>query len=328
MTDDTTAPRQSFAEFFAAEIAPGLPALEAQRRDRLRNAYTRIFGAAFVVVVAALIAWLAVHAVAGAVVLAAGALLGLLWARQPAKRHRRAVRDLVIPPLLRFLATGKGDVEYHRKPDGRFDLELVKRSGITGAFHRAKLEDLFLGRYRDTEFRMVEARLRRSRRQRGRERRRTVFSGLLCDVSVPVPFSGVVLLVGDKGAAGNWIVDLVKGNFAGMEAVALGDAAFEARYQVYSDNPAGARDLLQPGLLETLLALSDELDRKAANCAFIEGRFLMAIPQRRDLFEIGLLHRSLEHAEDDLRRLAAEFTVAHRLIDNLHGERKPLLPES
>lgn len=32
------------------------------------------------------------------------------------------------------------------------------------------------------------------------------------------------------------------------------------------------------------------------------------------------------HAEDDLRRLAEAFTVPHRLIDNLHGERKPLLP--
>jgi len=328
MTDDATSPRQSFTEFFAAEIAPGLPALEAQRRDRLRNAYTRIFGAAFVVVVAALIAWLAWHPVAGGVVLVAGALIGLTWARQPAKRHRSAVRDLVIPPLLRFLGTGEGNVEYHREPDGRFDLDRVKRSGITGTFNRAKLEDLFLGRYRDTDFRMVEARLRRKRQRGGRSGRRTVFSGLLRDISVPAAFSGAVLLVGDKGAAGNWVVDLLKRNFAGIEPVALGDPAFEARYQVYSDNPAEAQRLLQPGMLETLLALSDELDRKAVNCAFLEGRYLMAIPQRRDLFEIGLLQRSLEHAEDDLRRLAAEFTIAHRLIDNLHGERKPLLPES
>src|SRR3546814_15143091 len=64
------APRRSFAEFFAAEIAPGLPVLEAQRRDRRRNAYARLFGAAFVVVVAALIAAMLWHPfVGGAVVI-------------------------------------------------------------------------------------------------------------------------------------------------------------------------------------------------------------------------------------------------------------------
>src|SRR3546814_10609386 len=104
--------------------------------------------------------------------------------------------------------------------------------------------------------------------------------------------------------------------------------AFAARYRVFSDNPAEAQRLLQPGLLETLLALAGELGGEALNCAFLEGRFLMAIPQRRDLFEIGLLHRPLEHAEDDLRRLSAEFTIPQRLIDNLYGERRPLLPES
>src|SRR3546814_6190202 len=65
MTERHTAPHRSFAEFFAAEIAPGLPALETQRRDRRRNAYTRLLVAAFVVVVTALIVGMAWHALAG-----------------------------------------------------------------------------------------------------------------------------------------------------------------------------------------------------------------------------------------------------------------------
>src|SRR5690606_14396239 len=125
---------------------------------------------------------------------------GLLWSRQPARRHRTAVRELVIPPLLRLL----GETTYHRKPGARFELGRFRRSGIAGAFTRAKLEDLFLGRYRETDFRLVEARLHRKRKSSGRERR-AVFAGLLCDVSVPVPFEGAVLLVGDAGTRGDWI---------------------------------------------------------------------------------------------------------------------------
>ena len=174
---------------------------------------------------------------------------------------------------------------------------------------------------------MVEANLKQ--RSGGRRKKtRVVFTGLLVEVSVPVSFDGVVLLVGDKGALGNWIVDWLRGSFEGIQPVSLEHGRFEERFQVYSDRPDEAARLLQPGLLDSLIAIADELGERAVNGAFIEGRFLIALPQRRNLFEIGGLHRSLEYAEDDLRRLAVEFTLPLRLIDTLHGERKPLLPEN
>ena len=37
MTDQEAPPRHSFDDFFTAEIAPALPALEATRKDRLRK---------------------------------------------------------------------------------------------------------------------------------------------------------------------------------------------------------------------------------------------------------------------------------------------------
>lgn len=324
MSDHT--PSRSFAEFFAAEIAPGLPTLEAQRRDRRRSALSRTFGTAFVTVLAALLAGMLWHGVVGFVVLIAGVLAGLFWAWRPARRHRDAVRAHVVPALCRFLGTA----DYHREAGGRFDLQRFQRSGIAGAFTRAKLEDLFVGRHRDTDFRLVEARLYR-KRVTGRREQRSVFSGLLCDVSVPVAFRAAVLLVGDRGTRGDWIVGIMRRNFPAATPVVPDHPAFAARYRVLSDDAAEAQRLLQPGLMETLLSLGEEVGAERAggglNAAFLDGRFLMAVPQRRNLFEIGRLDRSLEHAEDDLRRLALEFTIPQRLIDNLHGERKPLLPE-
>ncbi|MEO3428298.1 DUF3137 domain-containing protein [Pelagibius sp. CAU 1746] len=323
MTETQTGAQASLAEVFAAEIAPHLPALEAARKGRLRTARLRAAGAGGAVILAAVVIWLQEVPAAAIAVLILGGAAGGWWALGPARRHKEAVRALFIPPLLRFL----GETEHHRDPGGNFDLSRVERAGITGAFNRSKLEDLFIGRHRGTDFRMVEARLRR--RSGGRRKRQTtVFKGLLCEVGVPVAFEGVVLLVGDKGALGNWVADKIRGAFDGVEAVTLTHDAFEARFQVYSDAPEDARRLLQPGLCDTLVALADELGRDAVNCAFIEGRFLVALPQKQNLFEIGRLHRSLAHGEEDLRRLAGEFTIPQRLIDTLHGERKQVLPES
>src|SRR3546814_7712669 len=66
--------------------------LETQRRDRRRNAYTRLLVAAFVVVVTALIVGMAWHALAGGAVLIVGVVVGFIWARLPARRQRDAVR--------------------------------------------------------------------------------------------------------------------------------------------------------------------------------------------------------------------------------------------
>ncbi len=312
---------QSFAGFFAEAIAPGLPALEEARKERLRATYVRAAGLAFVIalVTGIAVAWSG-EVIVGFPVVFLGLMLGYLWIRIPGRRHREAVRALVVEPLRHYL----GGLEYHRKPGDRFDLDRFRRSGIVAGFNRAKLEDLLIGRYRDTDYRVVEARLRRRRKQGSKERVKMTFAGLLCEVSVPRPFSCTVVLLGDKGALGNWAIDLLRSKLTNLSPAPLDHADFEARYQIYSDDPQEARGLLQPAFLDSLLAIADAAGQGSLNCAFIDNRFLIAIPQRRNLFEIGRLHRSLEHAEEDVRRMAAEFTLPQRLIDTLHGDRPPL----
>ena len=320
---ETTTP-ETFTDFFEREILPGLAPLEEQRRDRLRAATARAAGSAFVTVLASLIAWLLGQPIVAAVILPAGAILGFLWARQPARQHRAALRDLVIPPLLRFL----GDVDYHRQPGWHFELERFRRSGVLPAVDKAKvtLEDLVVGRYRDTDYRLVEARLKAKSRSKNKASGKELFAGLLCDISVPQDFAGRVLLVAAPGEAGDPTPQTPPDGLAGLSQVNLDHPTFEKRFSVYSDSPRMARGLLQPALLDSLLSIADDLKVRAMTCAFLEGRFLVALPEPKNLFEIGRLRRSLETVEQDLRRLAIEFTLPQRLIDNLHGERKPLLP--
>ena len=316
---------QGFEPIYRAEIAPKTEALEATRKSRLKDAYSRAAISAVIALgVPGLVylqtealAWRATLAIVLVVVLG---LIGFIWTGRLAASQGDDLRALVVPPLQAFL----GGLEYHRKPGDRFDIERFRNTGVVGSFRyrRSKFEDLFIGRHRGTSFLAVEARLR----QRQGKRHRTVFRGLLFDIEVPDQFAGTVLMVRDLGALVSGVADFVRKAFTGLARIEVGHPAFEARYQVYGEDGDEARKLLVPAFLDTMVALADQAGERALNAAFSDGRFLLALPVSRDLFEIGKLHRSLDHLEDDLRALLKQFTIAHRLIDHLHGERPELLP--
>ncbi len=312
---------ERLAALYAREIAPQAEQLEAARRKRLRAFYLRIAVSLAVLLAAALVGYLAglperapFLSFGGLVALSA---LALFWITRPVAAQRAAVREAVVGPLCRAI----GELEHRRKPGGAFDLGPFRALGLVGGFSRKRLEDLFVGRHRGVGFRMVEARL--SRGAGGAKRR--VFEGLLFEIEVPRPFSGRLVLVGDKGALLNRIYAALRRRFGGLEVIVPGHPAFEARFEVLGDDPQAARDLLSPAFLDSMVALASAAGRVPPTAAFAEGRFLLALPHRRDLFEIGRLHRSLDHLEADLRSLADEVTTAHRVIDFLHGDRPPRL---
>ncbi len=243
-----------------------------------------------------------------------------VWISRPAIRHRAELKDLVIAPLCRFL----GDLDYSRKAKGGFDTGRFEAAGVVGHHTRSKLEDLFAGHHRDTGFRVVEAKLKRRRRGRRSSGSTTVFKGLLFDIEVPQAFACRILLASDKGGLVNRMEGFFRDKFGGMEATAFDHPAFEARYEVYSDDAAAARALMTPALLDSLVALCEAADEEALRAAFVDGRFLLALPSRKDLFEIGKLHRSLEHLEEDVKVLLDQVTLPHRVIDYLHGDRPGL----
>ena len=216
-----------------------------------------------------------------------------------------------------------GGLTYRRRARRAFDATPFRKLGVVGPYTAKHLEDLFTGHYRGTDFSMVEARLS----QRFSRYRRSVFDGLLFDIAVPQDFSCKVVLVNDKGDILNRVHAFLRKRFGDMELIAFDDAAFEKHFEVFSDDVQGAHALLTPGFLDNMTALVERSGGKALTAAFADGRFLLALPYRRDLFEIGKLHRSLDHLEDDLRNLLRQVTIPHRLIDFLHGDRPKELVE-
>ena len=131
---------------------------------------------------------------------------------------------------------------------------------------------------------------------------------------------GRVLIARDHGAFGNAVTGWFR-QFAGLQRLTLHHPDFESLYEVYTDNPATVRTLLSPGFCDTMTAIVDSGGGRQVRAAFTDGAFLLALPLRRPLFELGSLWRPVHDIEENLHGLLRDITIAYRLIDYLHGDR-------
>jgi hypothetical protein len=312
-----------FAAVFAAEIAPRLETVEAERKRRQRAIRTRslILGGVAVALVAVAILGLSLQAVEAmgalaAVVLAAAVALGWRWVFGLRKAHRDALREVLAGPICRFL----GGLRYARDPEGAVDTRRFSAYGLVADHEEAHTEDLFEGNHRGTSFRMVEARLRARHSARAGRRQHNVFQGLLFEVQVPVPFGGRTLISADRGLVADAIAGLCEAGDADcIQKVGFDDPAFEARYQTYSDDPVEAWRLMNPAFRANLVALAEAHEEPPLGASFAEGIFRLALPTKRDLFEPGSIWRSGLRSETDARQLLTEVAIPIRVIDCLHG---------
>ena len=177
-----------FDRLYAREIAPHARDMEAKRQSRVAAFYRRIGVSVPMLAVAAgalyTIGFLQDQPVWSAFILVLGAVAAGYWISRPAAKHREELKDLVIAPICHLL----GDLHYSRKAKGGFDTQRFREAGVVGNYNRSKLEDLFTGRHRDTDFRMVEAKLRRANRGSKRSSSRTVFKGCCSTSTCPSRF--------------------------------------------------------------------------------------------------------------------------------------------
>ena len=97
--------------------------------------------------------------------------------------------------------------------------------------------------------------------------------------------------------------------------------AFEARFEVYSDDPVVARDTVGPAFCDTMAALAEAHDGQAIQGAFQGRWFYLSMPKRGDQFGLGSLFRSLDGLKDEAEQVLQDVRIVHRVIDTLHGER-------
>ncbi len=305
------------ADIFQREVEPNLAELERQRRQHRAGfvlALAAMLGGIFVVVLLA--PGLREALFGGVLVLA----LGLYLMRRAQRGYTDRVRRTVMPAICRAIGDLGHDVA--RAPD--LDLRRLAQVGLLPRHNRERIDDVFRGQHRDTGFTMAEVRLRRVRYGR-RNRSRTVFRGLVFAIDVPRPVPARILIARDGGLIGNSLKGWIKG-FAGMQRVALPDADFEARFEVYANDADAARAAVTPALCANLVALAAAQDRAPFQAAFADGRFFVAMRSRGNQFGLGCVLRSTDQLADEAARVLEEVRIVHRLIDYLHGERPPLRP--
>ena len=297
---------------FEREIAPQVPALEAERAQGR--------------------AWFIITALAFA--LAIPILLGLLWPVDPGwatlaavlmlvfglhmlaaeqRRFRHRVRDLVMPAVCQ----AAGDLRHSAGDAPGIPFEELESLGLLPRHNRRTMDDVFEGRHRDTEFIMAEARLRQRSSGR-RSRTRTVFRGLIFAIAAPRDIRARILIARESSAIGNLLKGWIKG-FAGLERVSLPHPAFEARFEVYTDDGAVAQATLTPSFCDAMVELAEAHAGQPIQGAFRLGWFYLTLPKRRDQFRLGSLFRSLDGLEAEAEQVLHDVRIVHRVIDTLHG---------
>lgn len=216
-----------FAPVFDSDIAPELDALERRRRTALRKSRARLATAAGIgLALGGGLAALAGSLVPLFVLGILGLLVGAILAGIAQSPFRGAVADLVMPRVCHFL----GDMTYTANGRDAFPVGAMCDLGLVRKHTSARLRHLLIGRWRDTDFRMVHARLTsRSGTSSSTSSSRTVFEGLLFCVSVPVSAPTRIVIGRDYGDAGNALAGLL-GSKGGrwMPLVTFDNARFAA----------------------------------------------------------------------------------------------------
>ena len=288
---------KGFAEVFAQRIAPRLEDLETERlgtfrKRQKRKVVTIAVTAALAVlgVVLTVVTWgrLDITNPFGAVLLflvpaAIAGAVGYTSMSKMAAAHVESLRGVVAAAVCGFY----GDLEYVRDAGERFDNKRFSKLGIVPSGSWGRFEDLFVGRYRDTDFKMVEGQVVR----RSKDSTYTVFDGLLFEIDVPLAFGGRVIIGRDKGQIVNALKGFFKDKFGKETRIQFPDPAFEERYAVYASDADEAMTLVSPGFCKNMLALADAYDEKSLGAAFVDGVFLLAVPVPGNLFEPGSIEQ-------------------------------------
>jgi hypothetical protein len=243
------------------EIAAALARLEAQRRDAVAAIARRrwIFvplGAA----AGALAAWAMLSGPApskgsptlgAAVVVILGVGLGLLLAERTtaASAYAAAFKQTLAPRLLaRF---GKFDVRLGANTD-MSRLAAVEAATPTVDPDLCRIEDSIVGVYRGREVRIDEYRMF-ARDSKGRiDRNSFSCAGILLSATAERAWAGRLLALAPGSNAETWTPRVR------LDAVRLEDAVFADVYRVWASDQIFARATLTPGMMQAMLAVTDD----------------------------------------------------------------------
>lgn len=185
---------EGFAKVFEREIVPVLYELDQKRIKRLRQLIVRLIISVIGIVVGGIYGWHRsrlltsggdewwVLVIFG--IWVAGIVVCAVWVFYPGGQHGEDLQNVIVGPVCRFF----GDLEHTPEPNSdHFDHRQFRSLGmIENDYNRAEFKDIFVGRYRDVGFQIVDGDLVQRRLAKGASQ--LVFRGLLLIFDVPKLF--------------------------------------------------------------------------------------------------------------------------------------------
>jgi Protein of unknown function (DUF3137) len=296
-------------DYYHREIEPWLVSREAARLAALRRRWLIIgSGGGGAAVLALLMLAAKLHPL-WLLLPAALAGLAVFLGIRATSRLRHEVKAFLAEKLAAFFGfTYQADP--FDDPTRRFS-----QLGLVPSHDRSTLEDHWSGSAAGVQFSLVEALLEEERIERdskGNQETRydTVFRGVLLTLACPRPFRGDILIRRDLGGVVNWFRKM----FASREPVRFDDPDFEARFEVFADDPAEAHRLLEPRLRLGITAMAGD---QSLAMAFSAGHVLLAVTGSNDRFELSSLDDTLVDPER-VSTMAQELGIVFDAIECLN----------
>ena len=240
-----------------------------------------------------------------------GVATPFFWIFSPIWSYEENIKKEIFPNVLNFFGDFKYHIETKKSVKEYYATELIPKHDTEIA------EDHIVGTYKEIKIDLFETQLSRKVKYKDSNgntstKLKTVFDGLILELSMNKSFGGKTVVKKDSGIVGNWFIK----KSTSLKKVKLEDPIFEKMFEVYSDDQVEARYLLTVTFIERLKELVENFGGKSIQCCFYNNKLLMMIPIEKDMFEPGSIYEA-EDFIDDSKRLLKELSLIFSIIDTL-----------
>ena len=308
---------EGFSKVYDEQIAPFLQNFEEKRLSvqERRKRWITLVG-----VVTAFITWQAskLHPVAmiHPIFFGGGFMLYLYLTRF--EKLGNELTDFIRPIICNFF----DDMTYSDlHPGSDFSIKRLRDLNIIPRADREKYGVSIAGSWRDTAYRMTEARFANERRDHNDKKRLvTVFSGVILEIECPVNMPTIVFLP-DYGKTMNAFMGWAARNNRPPHQLHFPDKAVEEVFEVFTDDLEKAQGYLNPEFGNMLLQIAQKYQtssKKHISAAFQGDKFYLAINLPHAFMNLDVTSRALNECNDKIHQAMADLVIPREIIDHFH----------
>jgi hypothetical protein len=256
------------------------------------------------------------------VVTGIGVAIAVFYALARQRRWYGMTAEFLAPEICATL----GDVTHDRARAEHFPVDDFEVAGIFNSAKGRTLDHSLVGSYRGVRYELAAAALR-PRKGGSSKNNQTIFRGVLLKFELPARIPCRVLIQPAHSVAAQVATLFGQKAPRGLEPVATGDAAFDARFRMFADDVAAAMRTIDSHFRAALVSLAE---REAAqggqqlHLAIHSDAMLIALARQSDFLALASLFSPPADVDAMLTTLREQFATAQRVIHLLRVRGGPL----